>query len=744
MTATALQKTAHIQQSFPVLKMSCAACAASVESMLKATEGVSDARVNFADQSAWVDYNPARTGTESIRAAVQSIGYDLVIDEENTQEKADAARHEQYLKLRRQTIASCILALPVVIIGMFFMDMPYANYISLALTAPIVLYFGRRFFVNAWMQLKHRTSSMDTLVALSTGISFLYSVFNTFWPSFWHARGLHAHVYYESAAVIIAFVSLGKLLEERARQKTSVALRNLMSMQPKTVLAIVDGREQEIPIQQVTAGMLIQVRPGERLAVDGTVTDGESHVDESMITGEPLPARKSAGDSVFAGAINQKGSMRIAVTKAGKDTVLAHIIKVVQDAQSSKAPVQRLVDKISSVFVPTVIILAILTFVAWLVFGGENGFTYGLLSSVAVLVIACPCALGLATPTALMVGIGKGAANNILVKDAESLELAHKVDTVVVDKTGTITAGKPSVTGIEWNAPADIESVSVALYAVESRSEHPLAQAVVSKLSAYATAANVTDFNSITGKGVTATVDGRHYDIGNGALMSDTGVEIPSTMAASADAMRKNASTVIYVAQNGRLQCILGISDAIKPTSKEAVAQLMTQHRNVIMLTGDEEETARVVAGQVGIKEFHARMLPADKAAYIERLKSKGHVVAMVGDGINDSEAMVHADVSIAMGKGSDIAIDVARMTLITSDLALIPKALRLSTRTVNGIRQNLFWAFIYNVIGIPIAAGLLYPINGFLLDPMIAGAAMAMSSISVVGNSLRLRAVKI
>lgn len=731
----------HEQHTFPVLNMSCAACAVSVESMLKATPGVHDSRVNFAGQTAWVDYDPGATSAAALQKAVQSIGYDLIVEEEHLEEKVEAARNERYVALRRQTIWSIALALPVMLISMFWMDMPYGSYISLALTAPVVLYFGRHFFRNAWMQLRHGTSSMDTLVSLSTGISFAFSVFNTFWPGVWHAQGIHAHVYYESAAVIIAFVSLGKLLEERARQKTSVALRNLMGMQPKTVLAIIDGREQEIPVAAITPGMIVQVRPGERFPVDGSVTEGTSFADESMITGEPMPAKKSIGDRVYAGSFNQQGSLRVAVVHAGKDTILAHIIKVVQEAQGSKAPVQRLVDRISAVFVPTVVVLSLLTFIVWMLLGGDQAFGYGLLSAVAVLVIACPCALGLATPTALMVGIGKGASNNILVKDAESLELAHKVDTIVVDKTGTITAGRPAVTDIHWNVRTDIGRMEAALYALESRSEHPLASAVAAKFRTSADASSeVSSFESITGKGIVGTVDGVRYAIGNKALMQSEGISIDAHTDRVVKELRELARTVVYVASQGTLSGTIGIADEIKPTSKQAIETLHQMGKPVIMLTGDEEDTARSVATQVGISEFHARMLPSDKSSYIEKLKSEGRIVAMVGDGINDSEAMVRADVSIAMGKGSDIAIDVARMTLITSDLLLIPKALRLSTKTVRGIRQNLFWAFIYNVVGIPIAAGLLYPVNGFLLDPMIAGAAMAMSSVSVVANSLRLK----
>ncbi len=741
--------------TLPVTDMTCAACAVSVESMLKAQTGVKDAGVNFANQSAWVEYNPGEISLPQMRQAIQSVGYDLIIDEENASEKQAEAQQKHYQELRQKTIWATILSLPVVVIGMFLMDLPYANWIMLALTLP-VLWLGRNFYLNAFKKARHGKANMDTLVALSTGIAFLFSTFNTLYPQFWHQRGIHPHVYFEAATVIIAFILLGKLLEERAKSNTSSAIKKLMGLQPKTVRIIENETEREIPVAQVAVGNLLVVRPGEKIPVDGEVVAGNSYVDESMISGEPLPVEKKAGEKVFAGTVNQKGSFRFRAEKVGGETLLAQIIRMVQEAQGSKAPVQKLVDKIAGIFVPVVLLIALTSFGAWLLLGGENALTQGLLALVTVLVIACPCALGLATPTAIMVGVGKGAENNILIKDAESLELGHKVNAVVLDKTGTITEGKPEVTDLVWlTEPHRQAHYARVLLAMESRSEHPLAEAVVRKLrenmlapkdldQAAVAQAEPDHFESITGKGVKATISQDTYLVGNSKLLREAGVNIPSVVARQAASLQEQAKTVIYFAGQGQVLTIIAIADQIKPTSREAIAQLQKRGIQVYMLTGDNEQTAKAVASQVGLEGYQAEVLPAGKAEFVKQLQSAGKVVAMVGDGINDSQALAQADVSIAMGKGSDIAMDVAKMTLITSDLNMIPKALRLSRKTVQTIRQNLFWAFIYNLIGIPIAAGLLYPINGFLLNPMIAGAAMALSSVSVVSNSLRLRAAKL
>lgn len=626
------------------------------------------------------------------------------------------------------------------------MDMPYGEYISMILSAPVVFYFGRHFFVNAWKQAKFGKANMDTLVALSTGIAFIFSVFNTFYPEFWHARGLHAHVYYEAAAVVIAFISLGKLLEEKAKSNTSSAIKKLMGLQPKTVKAVVDGVEQELPIASVKVGYTIVVRPGEKIPVDGVVINGSSYVDESMISGEPVPVEKKAGEKVFAGTVNQKGSFQFEAQKVGGDTILAQIIKMVQEAQGSKAPVQKLVDKVAGIFVPVVIGIAIVTFITWMILGGDNAFTHALLTSVTVLVIACPCALGLATPTAIMVGVGKGAENNILIKDAESLELAHRVNAIILDKTGTITEGKPVVTDLVWNTDdSDNTLGKEVLYSIEAQSEHPLAEAVVAKLKGEGVAnLQLHNFESLTGRGVKAQVDNRTYYVGNRKLIEESKISVSGKLSEFAARLQAEAKTVVFFADQEKALAVIAIADKIKATSSAAINTLQKKGIEVYMLTGDNEQTAGAVAKQVGLKHYKAEVLPSDKADFVKGLQKQGKVVAMVGDGINDSHALAQADVSIAMGKGSDIAMDVAKMTLITSDLQSIPKALNLSSKTVLGIRQNLFWAFIYNVIGIPLAAGVLYPVNGFLLDPMIAGAAMALSSVSVVGNSLRLRVAKI
>ena len=740
------QQKGWIKETFPVLEMTCAACAVSVESMLKSAEGVRDAQVNFANQDVWIEYNPSVATAESLQNTVRSIGYDLVIEKENRQEIKEEAQQKHLAGIRKRFTWSALLSVPVVIIGMFFMDMPYGNWIMMALSAPVVFYFGRSFFINAWKQARYRKANMDTLVALSTGVAWLFSLFNTAFPDFWHQRGIHPHVYYEAAAVVIAFISLGKLLEEKAKSNTSSALKKLMGLQPKTVTLVTDENQtREIPISQVKINDLLLVKPGDKIPVDGSVTAGNSFVDESMISGEPVPVAKSEGDRVFAGTINQKGSFRFRAEKVGGETLLAQIIKMVQEAQGSKAPVQKLVDKIAGIFVPVVIGISILTFITWMIVGGEHAFTQALLTAVTVLVIACPCALGLATPTAIMVGVGKGAENNILIKDAESLELAHKVNSIVLDKTGTITEGKPEVTDLQFVPETDEALGRSVLLAIEEQSEHPLAEAVVRKLKEEnTTALPIPRIESITGTGVMAAYNGRNWLVGNKKLMNDYGVPIPADVEATMLSLQQQAKTVVLFASGKMIIAIIAIADTIKPSSKEAIKKMQDQGIDVYMLTGDNQQTAGAIAREVGLKHYKAEVLPADKAAFIQELQKSGKVVAMVGDGINDSHALAQADVSIAMGKGSDIAMDVAKMTLITSDLNSIPAALRLSTLTVKAIRQNLFWAFIYNLIGIPIAAGLLYPVNGFLLDPMIAGAAMALSSVSVVGNSLRLKLQKI
>ncbi len=728
-----------IKNTFPVIGMTCASCASSSESIVKHQEGVINASVNFATGNLTVEYLPNMTDASKLQKAVQSIGYDLLIEEENKQQETLETIHaEKFQKLKTKTVWAITLSLPVVVIAMFFMDIPYANQIMWAFSTPVVLWLGRDFFINAWKQTKHRSANMDTLVALSTGIAYLFSVFNMLFADFWHQRGLHAHVYFEAAAVIVAFILLGKLLEEKAKGNTSSAIKKLMGLQPKTVIVIqTDGTEKQTAIEDVNAGDVILVKPGEKIAVDGMVTSGSSYVDESMLSGEPVPVLKKENEKVFAGTINQKGSFQFKAVKVGKETMLAHIIKMVQDAQGSKAPVQKLVDKIAGIFVPVVIGIAILAFILWFVLGGDNGIVQGLLAAVTVLVIACPCALGLATPTAIMVGVGKGAEKGILIKDAESLELTKKVDAIILDKTGTITEGRPEVTGVQWlnndDASKDI------LLSIEKQSEHPLAEAVVKHLDG-AAIITLTQFDSITGKGAKADHNNETYFVGNKKLLAENNITIAEQLQKQANEWGKQSKTVIWFADSKQALSVLAISDKIKETSVEAIRQMQEMGIDLYMLTGDNEATAKAIAEQTGIKHYKAEVLPQHKADFVKELQSKGKVVAMVGDGINDSTALATADVSIAMGKGSDIAMDVAKMTIISSDLTKIPQAIKLSKQTVATIKQNLFWAFIYNLIGIPIAAGILYPINGFLLNPMIAGAAMALSSVSVVTNSLRLK----
>lgn len=728
-----------VKNTFPVLGMTCASCAGSAESIVSFELGVVDASVNFATGNLTVEYLPNLTDAYKLQKAVQAVGYDLlIVDETKQQESLEAIHAENFKKLKNKTIWAVLLSLPVVTIGMFFMDMPYGNEIMWLFSTPVILWLGKDFFINAWKQTKHGSANMDTLVALSTGIAYLFSVFNMLFMDFWHQRGLHAHVYFEAAAVVIAFILLGKLLEEKAKGNTSSAIKKLMGLQPKTVMVIQpDGTEKQTAIEDVHAGAVILVKPGEKIAVDGIVISGNSYVDESMLSGEPVPVLKAENEKVFAGTINQKGSFQFKAVKVGKETMLAQIIRMVQDAQGSKAPVQKLVDKIAGIFVPIVIGIAILTFIAWIVLGGDNAVAQALLAAVTVLVIACPCALGLATPTAIMVGVGKGAENGILIKDAESLELARKVTAIVLDKTGTITEGKPQVTGVKWldnnDATKDI------LLSIEKQSEHPLAEAVVKNLEGVHSV-TLSDFDSITGKGAKAAYNNETYFVGNKKLLTENNITIADSLLEQADAWGKESKTVIWFANSTEALSVIAISDKIKETSVEAIKNMQDMGIELYMLTGDNEATAKAIAEQTGIKHYKAEVMPQHKADFVKELQQQGKVVAMVGDGINDSTALATADVSIAMGKGSDIAMDVAKMTIISSDLNKIPQAIRLSKQTVATIKQNLFWAFIYNLIGIPLAAGILYPINGFLLNPMIAGAAMALSSVSVVSNSLRLK----
>ena len=624
-----------VQETFPVLGMSCASCSARVEKTLNHQSGVKKAVVNYASATATVEYDPTSCSSEALQQAVQAAGYDLLINQDgNTLEEAEEAHNKKFSALKFRTTWAIILSMPVVIIGMFFMDMPHANLIMWALSTPVVFWLGRGFFTSAWKQLQHGSANMDTLVAISTGTAYLFSLFNMLFPDFWLSRGIHPHVYFEAASVIIAFILLGRLLEEKAKGNTSTAIKKLMGLQPKTVTIIVDeghavphsSFERVIPIEQIRPGDIVLVKPGERIAVDGIVTEGSSYVDESMLSGEPVAVSKHKDAKVFAGTINQKGSFRFRAEKIGTDTLLAKIIHMVQDAQGSKAPVQQLVDKIAGIFVPTIIGIAVLAFIAWMLLDGTGGFTHGLLAFVTVVIIACPCALGLATPTAIMVGIGKGAERGILIKDAESLEIAKKIDTVVLDKTGTVTEGKPVVSKLIWNTQAMTpgtgatagNALSDIFYSLEKLSEHPLAEAVVNHLKESASI-DIQDFESITGKGVKGRAQGRTYLAGNRKLLEENHIAIPPSLQEEATRLTSEAQTVIWFADEENVLAIAGITDRIKETSIRAVSELRAAGIEVHMLTGDNEATAREIARKAGIAHYQASVLPQDKAAFVSR-----------------------------------------------------------------------------------------------------------------------------
>lgn len=737
-----MEKGKNIKNTYPVLGMSCASCAARVDKTLNGLPGVYQATVNYATAVAQVEYNPKVCSDATLQSAVQDAGYDLLVDTGvDVADKAEEIRLTRYRKIKRRTVAALLLSLPIMVISMFFEDISSLKYVLWILATPVVFGLGREFYINAWQQLKHGTSNMDTLVAVSTGIAYTFSVFNLLFPDFWLSRGIEPHIYFEAASVIIAFILLGRLLEERAKQNTSTAIKKLIRLQPKTVTIIVDSDERTVPITAVQKGDTILVKPGERIAVDGMVVTGESYVDESMLNGEPVPLHKQSGEKVFAGTINQKGTFRFIADKIGSDTMLAQIIRMVQDAQGSKAPVQKLVDRIARFFVPAIISISIIAFVAWIFLAPTNGFTNGLLAMVTVLIIACPCALGLATPTAIMVGIGKGAEKGILIKDAQSLEIAQKIDTIILDKTGTITAGHPIVVESLWEN--GFEHSRKILYSLEKLSEHPLSDAVVNTLQ-NEKEISIDKFENVPGKGVKGIVGSQTYYAGNLSLLNDNHITITSHLQELANKWTQEAKTLVWFADSTQAIAAIALTDEIKQTSAQAISQLQKMGVEVYMLTGDNAISAQAISRKVGINHYKAGVLPNEKAQFIKELQANGKKVGMVGDGINDSAALAQANLSIAMGQGSDIAVDTAMATILSSDLLKIPETIRLSQLTIKTIYQNLFWAFIYNLIGIPIAAGIFYSVNGFLLNPMWASAAMAFSSVSVVLNSLRLKRKRI
>lgn len=726
------------KRNFPVQGMGCAACVARVESALKNAKGVSGASVSLASNSALVEYDSSVTTPGELRKAVQDAGYDMLVDgsDDEADIEAEAARAEAYNRLRTDTFIALGLAALVMVIGMGFRDFPGKGFLLWALATPVVAWCGRRFFKAGFSAVRHGAANMDTLVALSVSISYLFSVFNLLFPGVWTSRGLQPHLYFESSTMIVAFILLGRLLEERAKHSTTAAIRGLMGLQA-----------QAVPVR---VGEVLPVKPGERISVDGVVLDGGSYVDESMLTGEPVPVVKMAGDKVFAGTLNQKGFLNVKAEKVGQDTFLSSIIRMVRDAQGSKAPIQHLVDKIAAVFVPVIIGISVITLLAWIVFSPEDGVTLGLLSMVAVLVIACPCSLGLATPTAIIAGIGNGASQGILIKDAESLQSARRIGAVVMDKTGTLTEGKPSVVESAWDpAIAQEEDPQQAglrdvLYSLEKMSDHPLAEAVCESLRG-CEQLQVTDFEAILGKGIHGKVEGEHYYVGNLELLKEAlsgGIpaETSPLVADSIHTWMDAGYTVTLLFDRKKVYAVLALSDELRDSAVQAVRVLQDSGLEVHMLTGDNEAAAGRIARETGIGHVHANVLPQDKARYVAHLQAAGKKVAMVGDGINDSAALAQADLGIAMGGGSDIAMNTAQVTIVSGDLGKIRQLIRLSRRTVRIIRENLFWAFFYNLAAVPIAAGVLYPFTGWLLNPMIAAACMALSSICVVTNSLRLR----
>lgn len=752
-----------IKENFPVLDMTCAACAARVDKALNKSKGVRCASVNLASNMATVEYDPAECSPEALKQAVVDAGYDLVIGRRERGEDELEKEHARKMKaMKRKLVFSIVFSIPVFVISMFFPDMPYGGYVMLVLSGAVLVWPAGGIFAGAFRLLKHFSSNMDTLVATSTGVAYVFSAFNLFFPDFWLSKGVEPHLYFDASSMVVTFILLGRWLEERAKGKASSAIRELMGLRPDTVGVLGEDSEiRVVPIGRVNAGDIVVVRPGERIAVDGFVIKGDSYVDESMLNGEPLPSHKYAGEKVFAGSVNGRGSLYFKAEKVGEGTLLSRIISLVRDAQGSKAPVQRLVDKIASVFVPVIIGIAILSAAVWLIADPSEGMTHALLAFVTVLVIACPCALGLATPTAIMVGVGKAARNGILVKDAQSIEMAKKTDVIVLDKTGTITEGRPAVTDVFWvegeNMPGEAghrgtgdawhgnagpgdsrtDVRPAILKSLELLSEHPIGEAIASYFDCRPV--DVAGFAAIPGRGVRGTVGEETYFAGNETFLKENGVLLPDSLSSAAAGLASQAKTAIWFSDSKEAIAVLGVADRIKPTSVEAVSKLRKMGIEVHMLTGDSKGSAEYVARVCGIENCRYGVLPDEKSGYIRSLKASGKTVAMVGDGINDSAALAEADLSIAMGNGSDIAMDVAGMTIVSSDLRKIPDAIRISAMTVQTIRENLFWAFIYNLIGVPIAAGALYPINGFLLNPMIAGAAMAFSSVSVVTNSLRL-----
>ncbi len=739
--------------------MVCASCVGRVEQALQRVPGVQEAAVNLLTERAAVIFDTRQAKPEDLIAAVETTGYDAhtLTPTEPTAATAggeapgaEHASHGGTQDLLQRFQVALALTVPVAIMGMgphiglFPMRLtmqPWWNMSQLALTTPVLFWAGSGFFRGAWAALRRRASDMNTLIAVGTLAAYLYSLAITLAPGFFAARGLDRGVYYETAAVIVTLILMGRLLEARAKRSTGAAIHKLMDLQPKTARIMRDGQEQDLPIAEVRVGDQIRVRPGEKIPVDGTVVAGASWVDESMLTGESLPVPKHAGDRVIGATLNQRGAFTLEAQRVGKETTLAQIVRLVEQAQGSRAPIQRLADVITSYFVPVVLMLAVATFTGWVVWGPEPRFLNALVAFVAVLIIACPCALGLATPTAIMVATGRGAQAGVLIKDAEALETIRRVTTVALDKTGTVTAGKPALTDVIAAPDFQAEGLLRLAAAVERNSEHPLAAAIVAGAQERGLPLmEAAAFEALEGRGVEARVGAQTILLGNGTLLAERGITQNTALEDAAKRLAEEGKTPVFIAVEGRLAGLLAVADPVKPTAAAAIARLQAQGLQVALLTGDNRRTAEAVARQVGIERVLAEVLPEHKIAEIQRLQSQGQVVAMVGDGINDAPALAQADVGIALGTGTDIAMEAADVALMRGDLHGVADAIELSRATMRVIRQNLFFAFAYNTLGIPIASGALYPLTGWLLSPMIASAAMALSSVSVVTNALRLR----
>lgn len=734
----------------PIQGMTCASCVEKVERALSSTAGVVHTSVNFATEKATVEYISGQATIAELKKAVEAAGYKVLEVEagEDLLEKEEREKKRLYLLLRNKVIVSAALSL-LIFTGSFPEWFPFIpnilqnKFILLVLTLPVQFWAGWQFYRGAIAAARHLTTDMNTLIAVGTSAAFGYSVVATFFPNFFEARGLKADLYFDTAAVIITLILLGRLLEMRAKGQTSEAIKKLIGLQAKTARIIRNGKEEDIPIEDVAVGDVVLVRPGEKIPVDGMIIEGYSAIDESMITGESIPVEKKKGDAAIGSTINKTGSFKFQATKVGKETALAQIIKMVQEAQGSKPPIARLADVIASYFVPAVIIISVITFIVWYIFGPEPSFTYALLNFVAVLIIACPCALGLATPTSVMVGTGKGAINGILFRGGEALETAHKLNAIILDKTGTLTKGEPSVTNIVRSSESGVlseETILMLAASAEKGSEHPLGEAIVRKAKEMnIELSDAEKFNAIPGHGLEARIQGKDVLLGNIKLMRDRNIKL-NGLEKEAERLSDEGKTPMFLSVEGKAEGIIAVADTLKPDSKNAVDAMRKLGLEVIMITGDNKRTAEAIARQVGIERVLSEVLPEDKARHVKMLQAEGKKVAMVGDGINDAPALAQADVGIAIGTGTDVAMEASDITLISGDLRGIVTAIALSKATIRNIKQNLFWAFFYNISLIPVAAGTLYPFIGVLLDPMIAAGAMGLSSVSVVSNALRLR----